>query len=102
MCGRFTLFADYEQILERFDVDVAFDEEKYSPNFNVAPSQSVISIINDGSRNRLGALRWGVMPGWAKDEKIGYKMINARSETVDEKPSYRNAFYKKRSDFGPV
>lgn len=54
MCGRFTLFADYEQILERFDVDVAFDEENYSPNFNVAPSQSVISIINDGSSNRLG------------------------------------------------
>ena len=96
MCGRFTLFADYGQILERFDVDVAFDEENYSPNFNVAPSQSVISIINDGSRNRLGTLRWGLIPGWAKDEKIGYKMINARSETVDEKPSYRHAFLKKR------
>ncbi|SFP99356.1 hypothetical protein SAMN05421670_0562 [Psychrobacillus psychrotolerans] len=45
MFGRFTLFADYEQILERFDVDVAFDEENYSPNFSVAPSQSVISIF---------------------------------------------------------
>lgn len=96
MCGRFTLFADYGQILERFDVDVAFDEENYSPNFNVAPSQSVISIINNGNSNRLGALRWGLIPGWAKDEKIGYKMINARSETVDEKPSYRHAFLKKR------
>lgn len=96
MCGRFTLFTDYEQILERFDVDIAFNEENYSPNFNVAPSQSVISIINDGSSNRLGSLKWGLIPGWAKDEKIGYKMINARSETVDEKPSYRNAFLKKR------
>lgn len=61
MCGRFTLFADYEKILERFDVDVAFDKENYSPNFNVAPSQSVISIINDGSSNRLGGLRWGLV-----------------------------------------
>lgn len=96
MCGRFTLFTDYEQILERFDVDVAFDEENYFPNFNVAPSQSVISIINDGSSNRLGTLRWGLLPSWAESEKIGYKLINARSETVDSKPSYRHAFLKKR------
>ncbi|SES45665.1 SOS response-associated peptidase [Psychrobacillus sp. OK032] len=96
MCGRYTLFADYEQILERFNVGVAFDEENYSPNFNVAPTHSVISIINDGSSNRLGTLRWGLIPSWAKDEKIGYKMINARSETVDEKPSFRHAFLKKR------
>lgn len=96
MCGRFTLFADYDEILERFDVDVAFDEENYFPNFNVAPSQSIISIINDGNSNRLGSLRWGLIPGWAKDEKVGYKMINARSETVNEKPSYRHAFLKKR------
>jgi len=92
MCGRFTLFADYEQILERFDVDVAFDEENYFPNFNVAPSQSVISIINDGNSNRLGALRWGLIPGWSKSEKIGSKLINARSETVESKPSFRHAF----------
>lgn len=96
MCGRFTLFADYEQILERFDVDVAFAEENYSPSFNVAPSQSVISIINDGSSNRLGGLRWGLIPSWSKSEKIGYKLINARSETVESKPSYRHAFLKKR------
>lgn len=61
LCGRFTLFTDYEQILKRFDVDVAFDEENYVPNFNVAPSQSVISIISDGSSNRLGTLRWGLI-----------------------------------------
>ena len=96
MCGRFTLFADYEQILERFDVDVAFDEENYSPNFNVAPSQSVVSIINDGNSNRLGSLRWGLIPKWAENEKIGYKLIDARSETVESKPSFRHAFLKKR------
>ncbi|QFG00417.1 hypothetical protein PB01_17305 [Psychrobacillus glaciei] len=92
MCGRFTLVADYEQILERFDVDVTFDEENYSPNFNVAPSQSVISIINNESNNRLGSLKWGVIPSWSKDERIGYKMINARSETVESKPSFRHSF----------
>ncbi len=53
-------------------------------------------LINDGRKNRLGHLRWGLIPPWAKDEKIGYKMINARAETVSEKPSYRNAFKKKR------
>ncbi|MEK5149072.1 SOS response-associated peptidase [Psychrobacillus sp. FSL K6-4615] len=96
MCGRFTLFTDYVQILERFDVDVAFAEENYSPSFNVAPSQSVISIINDGSSNRLGGLLWGLIPSWSKSEKIGYKLINARSETVESKPSFRHAFLKKR------
>lgn len=93
MCGRFTLFANYEQILERFDVDAAFGEENYSPNFNVAPSQSLISIITEGNSNRRTSLG---IPGWAKDEKIGYKMINVRSETVESKPSYRHAFLKRR------
>lgn len=59
MWGRFTLFADFEQIF--FDVEAAFDEENYFPNYNVAPSQSVISIINDGSSNRLGSLKWGLI-----------------------------------------
>jgi putative SOS response-associated peptidase YedK len=62
----------------------------------VAPSQSVLSVINDGSKNRLGFLRWGLIPPWAKDMKIGNKMINARAETIAEKPSFRNAFKKKR------
>lgn len=62
----------------------------------MAPSQSVLSVINDGSKNRLGFLRWGLIPPWAKDMKIGNKMINARAETIAEKPSFRNAFKKKR------
>ncbi len=56
----------------------------------------MVAIVNDGSKNRLGHLRWGLIPPWAKDEKIGYKMINARAETVSEKPSYKNAFKRKR------
>ena len=56
----------------------------------------MLSVINDGTKNRLGYLRWGLVPPWAKDEKIGYKMINARAETLTEKPSFRTAYQKKR------
>jgi len=97
MCGRFALYADYKVILERFDIEQAsFGEEEYEKSYNVAPSQQVAAVISDGSKNRLGKLRWGLIPPWAKEAKIGYKMINARAETAAEKPSYRNAFKKKR------
>lgn len=96
MCGRFTLTASFTEIIQRFEIDAAIQEELYNPNYNVAPSQSVLAVINDGIHNRLGYLRWGLIPPWSKDLKIGYKMINARSETLTEKPSYRNAFKKKR------
>ena len=82
MCGRFTLFAPYYDIVERFDIEAAFEESDYVPSYNIAPSQQVVAIVNDGEKNRLGHLRWGLIPPWAKDEKIGYKMINARAETV--------------------
>ncbi|MFJ7940640.1 SOS response-associated peptidase [Peribacillus sp. NPDC096622] len=95
MCGRFTLFTDIEEIKERFDIQGSFDDE-YQFSYNIAPSQSVLSVINDGERNRLGYLRWGLIPFWAKDVKVGYKMINARAETIAEKASFRNAYEKKR------
>jgi putative SOS response-associated peptidase YedK len=97
MCGRYSLYADYKGLLKRFDIEEAsLKEEEYVQNFNVAPSQQVVAVVNDGTKNRLGLLRWGLIPPWAKDEKIGYKMINARAETAAEKPSFRNAFKKKR------
>lgn len=96
MCGRFTLTATFVEIINRFDVQQFIDEELYNPNYNVAPSQGVIAIINDGNNNRLGYLRWGLIPSWSKDEKIGYKLINARAETLTEKPSFRNSLKKKR------
>ncbi|MGE8080876.1 SOS response-associated peptidase [Peribacillus loiseleuriae] len=95
MCGRFTLFTDIEEIISRFDIQAPFNDD-YQFSYNVAPSHSVLSIINDGSKNRLGYLRWGLIPFWAKDEKIGYQMINARAETLAEKPSFKNAYKKKR------
>ncbi|MEH7223814.1 SOS response-associated peptidase [Bacillus sp. JJ1566] len=96
MCGRFTLFAEFEDILNRFDIETTIEQDLYIPSFNIAPSHSVLSVINDGKRNRLGYLRWGFVPSWAKDEKIGYKMINARAETLAEKPSFRQAFKSRR------
>lgn len=97
MCGRFALYADYEALLERFEIEeAALDQASYEENYNVAPSQQIVAVINDGERNRLGTLRWGLIPSWAKDEKIGYKMVNARAETAAEKPSFRHAFKKKR------
>lgn len=96
MCGRFTLFAEYNEIIERFSIEAAIDAGLYVPSYNIAPSHSVLSVINDGRKNRLGFLRWGFIPSWAKDEKIGYKMINARAETISEKPSFRHAYNSRR------
>lgn len=96
MCGRFTLLADFSTIIDRFEIEAAIEEELYHPSFNIAPSQSVLAVINDGSKNRLGYLRWGLVPPWAEDEKIGWKMINARAETLAQKPSFRDAFKKRR------
>ena len=97
VCGRYSLFTDYTVLIERFNIEEsAIDEAEYSASYNVAPSQEVVAVVNDGDKNRLGKLRWGLIPPWAKDAKIGYKMINARSETAAEKPSFRSAFKKKR------
>lgn len=94
MCGRFTLFADESEIMKEFDLDHPIP--LYEPSYNVAPGQDVLAIIHDGKEKRAGHLRWGLVPSWAKDKEIGYKMINARSETAHEKPSFRNLMARKR------
>ena len=95
MCGRYSLFAEFRIIEERFG-EATFEEEDYEESYNIAPSQMVLSVINDGTKNRVGYLKWGLVPAWAKDPKIGFKMINARAETAHEKPSFREAFKKRR------
>ena len=94
MCGRYSLFADFKKIEERFG-EATFDVEEYEESYNIAPSQMILSVVNDGLKNRIGYLKWGLVPPWAKDSKIGFKMINARAETVHEKPSFRGALKKK-------
>lgn len=96
MCGRFTLTATVEEIINRFIIESFLEEESFTPSYNIAPSQSVLAVINDGKSNRMGFLKWGLIPPWAKDMSIGHKMINARAETLSEKPSFRNAYRKKR------
>ena len=95
MCGRYSLFADFREIEERFG-EATFEDDEYEESYNIAPSQMVLSVINDGMKNRLGYLKWGLVPPWAKDSKVGYKMINARAETAHEKPSFREALKKNR------
>jgi putative SOS response-associated peptidase YedK len=96
MCGRFTLTASIDQLINRFDIEQFLEQEDFQPSYNIAPSQSVVAVINNGRHNKMGYLRWGLIPPWAKDMSIGHKMINARSETLLEKPSFRTAYKKKR------
>jgi putative SOS response-associated peptidase YedK len=93
MCGRFTLTVDPGQLQEAFPwVDIPGDVPQ---RYNIAPTQPVGVIPNDGLK-RLDFFNWGLIPFWAKDPKIGNRMINARSETVDQKPSFRGSFKYKR------
>jgi len=96
MCGRFIAFTNLEQLVTYFPIDVANVE--VSPNYNVAPTQEILAIVrhDDDHLNHLEKLSWGLVPFWAKDPGIGSRMINARSETVESKPSFRNAFRKRR------
>lgn len=93
MCGRFQLSVKGKQISERFNVEV-FDEF-YKPNYNCAPSQK-LPIITNTEPSKLSYFKWGLIPFWAKDPKIGNKLINTRAETIMEKPSFKNAFKKRR------
>lgn len=93
MCGRFQLSVKGKHIKERFNVEV-FDEF-YKPNYNCAPSQK-LPVITNAEPNILSFYQWGLIPFWAKDPKIGYKLLNTRAESIAEKPSFKNAFKKRR------
>ena len=92
MCGRFSI-AGFEGFEERFQLKIDFPDLK--PNYNVAPSQDVPVILNRGS-NQCAFFKWGLIPYWTKDPSIGHKMINARAETVDEKPSFKTCLQRRR------
>lgn len=91
MCGRYSLIADLGDLARLFDGDWLAFEVKY----NVSPTQEVLTVVGDDER-RGGYMRWGLIPHWAKDTKIGARMINARSETVAEKPAFRDALQRQR------
>lgn len=94
MCGRYTLFTDPERLAERFQAELPADSLR--PRYNAAPTQHLPVILNGGSPRRIERLQWGLIPFWAKDPGIGSRMINARRETVAEKPAFRAAFRKRR------
>ena len=103
MCGRYTLSASPQDIVDEFSGEIEFlglDElnaaYEWQPRYNIAPSQYSLVAASMEKIPRLTFMRWGLVPHWAKDEKIGYKMINARAETVAEKPAFRGAFRHKR------
>ena len=98
MCGRSSLTKSEKELEERFNATFySEDLERYNPlpNFNVAPTH-VMPIITNKDPEHFKPLRWGLIPFWAKDVKIGYRMINARSETVLEKPAFKYAMEKRR------
>ncbi len=97
MCGRYRRTSSEEEIARQYNIPIP-PELDLPISYNIAPTQNVLAIrFNPESKQRtLDALRWGLIPNWAKDEKIAYKTINARVETIDTAPSYRRAFKKRR------
>ena len=94
MCGRFAFYSPSEATAALFGVSGSFAVE---PRYNIAPTQLIAAIRNSEESGReLTMLRWGLIPSWAKDPSIGNRMINARAETVAEKPSFRAAYRRRR------
>ncbi|MFE1950506.1 SOS response-associated peptidase [Streptomyces sp. NPDC059524] len=103
MCGRYASTRNPKDLAGLFDVTEWRPEEELAPSWNVAPTDPVYAVLErpardggDRVRRELRVLRWGLVPSWAKDPKAGARMINARVETVHEKPAYRRAFAKRR------
>jgi len=93
MCGRFTIMLAADEVREQLELGSL--PEDWRPRFNVAPTQPV-AAVTDAQTRQVEWLRWGLIPSWAKDASIGSRLINARSETAMEKPSFRQAFARRR------
>lgn len=93
MCGRFSLITDVYELMRQYQFE--FDGE-LDPRYNIAPGTDILAIATHEGRRTGGMLRWGLIPFWADNEKIGYKMMNARAETVHEKASFRQPLKSKR------
>lgn len=93
MCGRFYLDVPKKILVDHFHIE---NNPNLQPHFNIAPSQDIAAVRETDRGRELAILRWGLIPHWAKEEKTGYSMINARAETVDQKPSFRTAYKRHR------
>lgn len=93
MCGRFILSADAEAIREHFRVTGQF---RHQPRYNIAPSQPVPVVTGSPEKRKITYMQWGLIPQWVKEAGAGYKMINARSETIGQKPAFRDSLRRRR------
>lgn len=94
MCGRYTLKTPINVLAEGFEIQEY--PSSITPSYNIAPTQEVAAVVEEDEQRKLEMFHWGLIPSWAKDPAIGNKMINARAETVSEKPSFRKAFKVRR------
>ena len=94
MCGRFVLITDLKNIQKKFNIQEVSCEHQAS--WNIVPHQSVPAVIHHNGVNQLVCFRWGLIPSWSKAPSIANKLINARAETVNKKPSFKDAFKRKR------
>jgi len=98
MCGRFGVYAESKEYNTQLPFNIRNGLFDFEPNYNAAPSQMLPALYYpENDAPLLERLRWGLIPRWAKDRKIGYRLINARSETADEKPAFRDAFIRRRA-----
>src|SRR5689334_14008969 len=105
MCGRYASSRKPEDLVEEFEIDKVEVKETLAPDYNVAPTKQVYAVVQrpsdpedkeGASERQLRTLKWGLVPFWAKDPSVGNKMINARMETVHEKPAFRRPFASRR------
>jgi putative SOS response-associated peptidase YedK len=96
MCGRFAFYSPHEAVVRLFGLPE--DTPQVEPRYNVAPTTYVPAVREDvAATRRLAMLYWGLVPAWAKEKSIGARMINARAETLKEKPAFRNAYRRRRA-----
>jgi putative SOS response-associated peptidase YedK len=95
MCGRFTLRTPMNLLAQRFLFDTQ-NVLELSPRYNIAPTQNVLAVRNEQGQRWSALLHWGLIPAWAKDAKVAYSTINARAETLAEKPAFRTAYRRRR------
>ena len=94
MCGRYSLISDISALQVRFDFDPPITP--HTSRYNIAPTQNVLAVRSEDGRNVAEHMRWGLIPSWAKDMSIGNRAINARAETLAEKPMFRTALRRRR------
>lgn len=99
MCGRFLLTLDFDTMMDvlngRFQLPPSFNID-YRPRYNIAPTTQVLTLIQGGETQRLGYMKWGFVPPWAADDTQAGRLINARSETASEKPTFKQSFLQSR------